>query len=457
MKRLNFPKKYLLISTVASVLLLAVSAMNLQMAQNSLYQTSNLNSGLTTCINRLSQTYTAWSLKNINSPYLVETFWKDSNNCLSDVNVALSGLSYNAENIKETLNRILIDAHWFHEKLATAIDRKDLKFSNDNDLRLTVQDRYTSIESRVENIWDHFDEAASMSKEGKNTWTTTTLVASAILLLLIAYYISTEYQVENLRAKLNAKAKNILINEDLDQMAKIDQVITESLVASNFTQVARLYNDFAEEQLIATAVNRVSTSKAVVEEIQNTPPVELLQTTLGGLVDSVYESLSTRIFSSGVIVDLQCDDQVAVAGKGEDVQQLVHSILSLGLDKAENTDDKKVTLKIKALGDILRVRCTINTHCFNSDELEYFSTGNSVITNVNLAIMKEVIGSLNGEIRLNNEFANNDAKASIEINLEDVLVQTSAEQLVNNANVTQIVKGKKKDLLEKFKQATAQA
>ena len=247
-------------------------------------------------------------------------------------------------------------------------------------------------------------------------------------------------------------AKSILVENTFDHVAKIDQIIAETLIANECNHVARLYHDYSEKLLTQSAsslpIENIHSDE--LKEIKETPAVEEFQTTLGGLVDSVYESLSTRIFSTGVIVNLQCDDNIAVNGAGEDVQQIVHSILSLGLDKAEKTDDKKVTLRVKSLGNILRISSFINTHCFNSDELEYFSDGNTKVSNVNLAIIKEVISEMDGEIELKNEFSNNDAKAIINISLNKVLVEATAEEIVDNKRLTKVVKGTKKEILKQF-------
>lgn len=452
MKKLFMPRKYMATAAIILISAFSLSAWNFQSHQTSLAKGANLHSGLMTCANRLSQTFTAWTLGNISSPYLAAQFWKNSNSCLADVNVALTGMSVNIANFKDTMNRVLTDAHWFHEKLETSINRKENTFTADADLKSQINARYSDLDERVGLMWDHFDEAQQMAKEKKTTWLTTVMVTVGLLLLLFGYYISTEYRADKIRQKLNEKAKSILVEKTFDHVSKIDQIIAETLIANECNHVARLYHDYSEKALTQAAAN--SSVDTIVnnelDSIKETPAVEEFQTTLGGLVDSVYESLSTRIFSTGVIVDLQCDDNIAVNGSGEDVQQIVHSILSLGLDKAEKTDDKKVTLKVKSLGNILRVSASINTHCFNSDELEYFSDGNTKVSNVNLAIIKEVMSGIDGEIELKNEFSNNDAKAIMNISLNNVLVEATAEEIVESKTLTKVVKGTKKEILKQF-------
>lgn len=452
MKKLFMPRKYMVTAAVILISVFSLSVWNFQAHQNSLTKGANLHSGLMTCANRLSQTFTAWTLGNISSPYLAAQFWKDSNSCLADVNVALTGMSVNIANFKDTMNRVLTDAHWFHEKLETSIDRRDSSFTTDRDLKSQINLRYSDLDERIGVMWDHFDEAQQMAKEKKSTWLTTSLISATLLFLLLGYYISTEYRADSLRQKLNEKAKSILVENTFDHVAKIDQIIAETLIANECNHVARLYHDYSEKLLTQSAsslpIENIHSDE--LKEIKETPAVEEFQTTLGGLVDSVYESLSTRIFSTGVIVNLQCDDNIAVNGAGEDVQQIVHSILSLGLDKAEKTDDKKVTLRVKSLGNILRISSFINTHCFNSDELEYFSDGNTKVSNVNLAIIKEVISEMDGEIELKNEFSNNDAKAIINISLNKVLVEATAEEIVDSKRLTKVVKGTKKEILKQF-------
>lgn len=452
MKKLFMPRKYMVTAAVILISAFSLSVWNFQAHQNSLTKGANLHSGLMTCANRLSQTFTAWTLGNISSPYLAAQFWKDSNSCLADVNVALTGMSVNIANFKDTMNRVLTDAHWFHEKLETSIDRRDSSFTTDRDLKSQINLRYSDLDERIGVMWDHFDEAQQMAKEKKSTWLTTSLVSATLLFLLLGYYISTEYRADKLRQKLNEKAKSILVENTFDHVAKIDQIIAETLIANECNHVARLYHDYSEKLLTQSASSLPidNTHSDELKEIKETPAVEEFQTTLGGLVDSVYESLSTRIFSTGVIVNLQCDDNIAVNGAGEDVQQIVHSILSLGLDKAEKTDDKKLTLRVKSLGNILRISSFINTHCFNSDELEYFSDGNTKVSNVNLAIIKEVISEMDGEIELKNEFSNNDAKAIINISLNKVLVEATAEEIVDSKRLTKVVKGTKKEILKQF-------
>ena len=123
------------------------------------------------------------------------------------MNVALTGMSVNIANFKDTMNRVLTDAHWFHEKLETSIDRRDSSFTTDRDLKSQINLRYSDLDERIGVMWDHFDEAQQMAKEKKSTWLTTSLISAALLFLLLGYYISTEYRADRLRQKLNEKCQ----------------------------------------------------------------------------------------------------------------------------------------------------------------------------------------------------------------------------------------------------------
>jgi hypothetical protein len=455
MRQTKIQKKYFAYMATVAMFVVALGTWNFQNHQSSMVKSANTHNGLMTCASRISQTFTAWTLGSVGSSYLTVQFANISNDCLSQVNVALSSLAVNATKFKETMNRVLTDAHWFHEKVEASIDRKDARIINNAESRGDINDRYKSIDNNIEIMWTHFETAAIAAKESKKVWLNIALAATAMLLSLFAFYISTEFKVASLQAKLNARAKVLLLGGNFDEVARIDQVISESLLANNYNHVARLFHDHNENMIQHKSKQWMNDSeKEKTAEIANTPPVELMQTTLGSLVDRVYENISARVFGSGIMVDLQCDDDLAIEGKGEDIQQIIHSLFSMSLDKAEGSNEKKITLKIKGLGDTLLLKTTINTHCFNSDELEFFSAPNGTVTNVNMAIIKELMRDTQGEISLRNEFVDGDANATLEISLSNALIEDGPNNM-SRKEVTSIIKGKKHEILARFRSARA--
>ena len=88
-----------------------------QVNQTQLDRLNILNQGVGTCFNRISQTFTAMMIKEVRSPYLNRQFMGLSDECLSETIKGINPFKKNVGKGYETLNQLISEVHWFHEKV----------------------------------------------------------------------------------------------------------------------------------------------------------------------------------------------------------------------------------------------------------------------------------------------------------------------------------------------------
>lgn len=127
-----------------------------QMNQTQLDRLNILNQGVGTCFNRISQTFTAMMIKDIRSPYLNRGFMGLSDECLNETIKGINPFKKNVGKGYETLNQLISEVHWFHEKITKIhtpmLAKPDLATS------LTpLSDRYGKMENYKLDLVDEID------------------------------------------------------------------------------------------------------------------------------------------------------------------------------------------------------------------------------------------------------------------------------------------------------------
>ena len=117
-----------------------------QSNQTQLDRMNILNQGVGTCFNRISQTFTAMMIKDIQSPYLNRGFMGLSDECLNETIKGINPFRKNAGKGYQTLNQLISEVHWFHEKVLK-IHSPMLAGQNLNASLTPLSDRYGRMEN----------------------------------------------------------------------------------------------------------------------------------------------------------------------------------------------------------------------------------------------------------------------------------------------------------------------
>ena len=135
-----------------------------QMNQTQLDRMNILSQGVNTCFNRISQTFTAMMIKDIQSPYLNRGFMGLSDECLNETIKGINPFRKHVGKGYETLNQLISEVHWFHEKVLK-IHSPMLSNANINIPLSPLTDRFTKMENFKVTLMDEIDATNSQLRE----------------------------------------------------------------------------------------------------------------------------------------------------------------------------------------------------------------------------------------------------------------------------------------------------
>lgn len=481
MKKIFGSKKGIISAVAASALLILPFAAS-EYSSRRVDSIQSLNGGTSTCFTRVGQTFTALMIGDFSSGYLAKEFTSTTGECFSQVNKSFDEIFAGSfAQAKKPLNKLTSDLFWFHEKtekLAKLAQNDETQLSADS----TIAGKYSSLESLSQSFQEKLAQKSEQLKTWKNVWTLLSL-AGAIGICFLALISGRRRQGElDAFEALNTEAQALLEDSsDLDKMVLKTGRLMEHLFAKiNAPSFAELYQkvqtdllerkaDFARESLgtlgayeeapekNAERTDDVSTK--TVQELEAQGEVVDFGTTARALVDRMNE----KIFSHGILLEQNIDEDFHVKGNSESLEQLLYNLLSFAVEKSVLHDSsRKISLKSKPLGGITYFKTRISNYMLNPSEMELFngadlSKGSSESANVNLSLMAEIARDMGVAVAAKNIINGgaNFTGAEIEVVFTRFKAASSiassksndSENAASNNKVASIMKGSKKDIL----------
>ena len=419
--------KKLVIFGTLSVVALASSLVVQQSNLGKISDAQTLNTGVGTCFQRVSQSFTALMTKSLNSNYIKKSFLTTTSDCIAQANeLASEQKSTLTKRSQVLLNQFSSDYYWFSQKtlkLTAQLSSADFDISSSN-----VIGKFTTLDDLKSEFSGEVAKVTTILKQ-RNFYAL--LIATSSLLLFSIFFTSFMMGQKRKRKVLNLldeEARDILDSEvDNDQARRVFTNIFNSLGLEN------------SKRLLAKVDTHTTNSSA--PKLKEIPRVDSVN--LSSSIHKNLESFGHKIASYGVTINTESVKEFSVTGNDDLINQIVFHALNYAIDFSK---EKKLKLSTSLLGGTALLKINIEGHCFNSNELDYLNSSSSLQEHMNLDLMllKELTADLEGSFAIKNKINAKEKRSNCE--LEFIFTVPS----LRKTNSVKVLKGSKKDILRQM-------
>jgi signal transduction histidine kinase len=436
-------------STWAFVLSCALSVTTYYIFEGSqnIRRQSILADGLNTCFNRLGQTHTSSLIKSKESIYLQADFLNLTQECFEEAHVnADENFTNILPQMVKKFSSLSADVHWYQGKIE----------SKSSDLESLEQrfDRLESLKNEVQEEGDDFREKVS---DRLAFLKFLFYLFAALVPMIIAWDYLKNRKLAAQNEQIEKSAQSIISTGVMADTSRIEEVIKTALEQNRLSACSELFSIYQVDQMEAdTDNNRHNPFIAPVYEEKTVEEVielknKLNVTTFDYILAKVVDNLSGKIFTQGVILDLDVDEEVVVEGGEENLEQILFQALSHSLESCTQVvGSKKMSISMKKLGGTVLVEVKDSGLGFSPElisDLKWKKTSFSSAP-VNLQIAQDLAQMIKGEVSIDN-ICNENGQiigASTKIQL-----RLAPKKLVEKSTVRKLVelkKGKKRELIK---------
>lgn len=415
-----------------------------QMNQTQLDRMNILNQGVATCFNRISQTFTAMMIKEIRSPYLNRGFMALSDECLNETIKGINPFRKNVGKGYETLNQLISEVHWFHEKIMK-IHAPMLAGLNLNAPLSSISDRYSKMENYKVNLMDEIDAASYALREVQMNDEFLMGAGLIIFVLSLSLLSLKEFNRMQVQREIEREALNFLKAGKANVGAIVDQLVDRALTTQGMPVTAQIFRDYHEDML---EKNILRAPKAAPVAIEAAAPAAVEEHTEAP--EAVYSGHKTSLKEILVsIQNIQSSDSIHMS-EVRDVQLNVpyesfEQMINAAINQlaTRRTDNKKIMISNQIHSDRSIVNLFLKGSTFNASELE-FAEGRDAIAadgiDMNLVILKEMVNETGAQWYLENKTDRSGTITGMNIRFTAPRAPKERSKLVS------VFRGKKKDL-----------
>ena len=429
-----------------------------QFSSREIIKTSVLNEGLHTCFSRLNQSFTSKFLGSKGSPYLSNGFMKTTEECYGDVTYVLENnfKSVGKDTLKK-MNNLSSNIHWLHRNLSK--NRQELS-------RLNISSRFQEIEGLNDMLLEEVKIIKEKIESGIlwGNFIFYPLTVAIFLIFFFEVYRSRKISLKN--RERESEANEEIKREDSLIVGKVENIILSALQNNNLKKCASLFSLY-QNQVYEGKVTKFLISSPddlekdqdkdneveVVENIQS-PVFEVSESSeedisADAILSKVIDIHSSKIFTQGVKLDLNVEDNVYVKAEQESLEQIFYYLI-LNAVNSSDPENKKVSLKLKKLGGSVIIELNHSGKGF-SKELIYDQLGLGKLDEIGLekklgielTIVKTLIKENQGDLSLENLKDSNGNVIGAKVRL--VFNGTKKEI---QGELVDLKKGKKKEIKE---------
>lgn len=412
-----------------------------QTNQTQLDRMNVLNQGVGTCFNRISQTFTAMMIKDIQSPYLNRDFMSLSDECLNETIKGINPFRKDVGKGYETLNQLISEVHWFHEKVlkihAPMLAGKQLDAS-----LAPFSDRYGKMEAFKVNLVDEIDATNSHIREVQMN--DEILMGAGLIIFVLALGLLSlqEFNRFQLQREIEKEALNLLKAGQANVGAMVDRLMERALLTQNMPVTAQIFKDYHGDLLErmmakAPAANETRATEEKEEKIEETMAVPGHKTSLKEVLVSIQNIQPKELVHATEVRDVQ------LAVPYESFEQMMNA--AINQLAARRQDNKKIMISNQIHSDRSVINLFLAGSTYTASELEFasnekFITGDSI--DMNMIILKEMVNESGATWNLENKTDRNGTITGMNIRL--IVNRVPAAQRSNK--LVSVFKGKKKDL-----------
>lgn len=413
-----------------------------QSNQNQLGRLSVLNQGLSTCFNRVSQTFTAMMISDAQSPYVKSEFTNLSNECFAEAAAGSKALKSSMGRAYENLNQLISEAHWFHEKVSRLQNQKEIS-SN----LAPISDRYGRMENYRQTMSDEVDATSTLIRKVQRN--DEFLMGMGLIMFVIALCLLSlqEYQRFEMKRSIEREALNYLTAGQANVGAIVDRLVEGALTSQNMLVTAQIFRDYHGD-ILERQTTRLSTDAPAHEAIQEE---ENFTTNVVSEISMADVREKTSLKEALVTLqNLQSKENLHIAelrdvqllANSEGVEHMMNAAVNALL--SHRNDDKKIMIASQVHSDRVILNFFLSGSVFTITELEYASNPGVIAEglDMNLQILKEMVSVANAQWFIENKVDRHGKITGMNIRL--ILDRAMKEN--RSKNLISVMKGKKKDL-----------
>lgn len=415
-----------------------------QSNQTQLDRMNILNQGVGTCFNRISQTFTAMMIKDIQSPYLNRGFMSLSDECLNETIKGINPFRKNVGKGYQTLNQLISEVHWFHEKV-TKIHTPMLTGVKMDASVTPLADRYGRMENFKINLVDEIDATSSQIRDIQMNDEILMGAGLIIFVLSLSLLSLQEFNRLQLQREIEKEALNFLKAGQSNVGAIVDQLVDRALVTQGMNVTAQIFRDYHGD-LLERSAGKVPVVADAVPAIVEAAPVKEEEETKEEVAYNGHRTSLKEVLVS--IQNTQPKDSIHMT-EVRDVQMNVpYEAFEQTINAAINQlatrrqENKKIMIGNQIHSDKSVLNLFLAGSVFSASELEFAEAKNGASNDVdmNLVILKEMVNETGAQWHLENKVDRNGNITGMNIRFT---VNRSPKE---KSKLVSVMKGKKKDL-----------
>ncbi|OFZ40130.1 MAG: hypothetical protein A2385_10820 [Bdellovibrionales bacterium RIFOXYB1_FULL_39_21] len=489
--------------TIALVSLMAYSTINLHSLTGKVSAVASVSEGIQTCFGRVNQSFTAQLLGG-NRAYTTSSFLVATEECFGDV-IALSEDAFlgdeKAVELMRKINGLASNVRWFHGKMGTVENKASATIPGKRVIsgRFTVRSatgtdhtssstksEISSKFSKTEEIKDQvLDKLATLKSDWESHlgWVKQGMAAASLLLSAMIFGLLIGKRAQKIKNNMfEAEALSEIKKEETMDNVQVEGIITRALESHDLPQCANLFGNFCNELYNHTPiankfVSPITPVMASSGPAQEAPGIKMaidmleqvgkekVEAVVGsscsvdGVLSSVIDQLASKLFTHGILVDLNIQADVKVTMSEDSLGQVLFQLLSNAInalnDSTKLGHDKRIKVNLKRLGGVAII------------EIENFGKGLPIeiikeqgnigtvrLAGIGLSICRELIGQVDGQFILSNmqeEETGEILGAQVKVVLNALVEEkqsatTNAVAAANKGQLVSVFKGSKKQL-----------
>lgn len=416
-----------------------------QSNQSQLDRMNLLNQGVGTCFNRISQTFTAMMIKDIQSPYLNRGFMGLSDECLNETIKGINPFKQNIGKGYEALNKLISDVHWFHESVVRTHSPMIAGKNLDAPLN-PLSTKFSQMEGLKVNLVDEIDLTSTRIREIQAS--DEVLMGIGLLMFVIALSILSlkEFNRVQIQSEIEKKALNLLKSGQANVGAMVDQLIERGLTTQGLPVSAQIFKDYHGD-LLERMVTRTAyyEEKNVKVEVMEEVPEFVEPEVITASKTSFKEVLvSIQNINSKDLIHVSDVRDVNLAVDFEGFEQMMNAAINKLAGRRLN--DKKIIISNQIHSDRAVINLFLAGNTFTASELDFSQNNQNIAADtmdMNMILLKEMANETNAIWHIENK---TDRSGSITGMAVRFTMNRAPKETKSNKNLVSVVKGKKKDL-----------
>lgn len=411
-----------------------------QVNQTQLDRMNVLNQGVGTCFNRISQTFTAMMIKDIQSPYLNRGFMALSDECLNETIKGINPFRKHVGKGYETLNQLISEVHWFHEKVLK-IHAPMLAGQMLDTPLAPLTERYGKMEAFKVNLVDEIDETNSQIREVQMNDEFLMGAGLIIFVLSLSLLSLQEFNRLQLQREIEKEALNLLKAGQSNVGAMVDRLVDRALMTQGMPVTAQIFKDYHGDLLERMTSKAQKTEAPVIEvkeeKVEEVAAAPMHKTSLKEVLVSIQNIQPKELIHTSEVRDVQMNVPY------ESFEQMMNA--AINQLSSRRLEDKKIMISNQIHSDRSIITLFLAGSIYTASELEFASNNNGQALDgidMNMIILKEMVNESGASWHLENKTDRQGNITGMSIRLIVNRIPASARQ----NKLVSVFKGKKKDL-----------